>query len=173
MTSENWNITIFKSHNGFYCQKKNEFKISCFQKSVLFQGLTTDKPSSETWVYRNYYNNSSVQMMQCCLTSKSNKTCMYLSTDSCSFASMSNQLFLKQLILISTTYVFICFKLDNFFGRVKTALQQFTWQNWRSLRTIGSLKERVFHRSVKIMRNRLNECIVCDSRIFMQFLWNS
>lgn len=132
---------MFKSHNGFYCQKKIEFKISCFQKSVLFQGLTTDKPSSETWVYRNYYNNSSVQMMQCCLTSKNNKTCMYLSTDPCSLASMS----IPKTIHLNgyNVCVFICFKLEIFLGRVKTALQQFTWQNWRSLRKIESLKDSV------------------------------
>lgn len=41
---------------------------------------------------------------------------MYLSTDPCSLASMSNQLFLKQFIWTVTTYVyFICFKLDIFF----------------------------------------------------------
>lgn len=83
----------------------------------MFQGLITDKPSSETWEYRNCYNNSSVQTMQCCLTSKNYKTYMYLSTDPCSLASMSYQLFLKQLIWIGTiSYVyFICFQTGNFF----------------------------------------------------------
>lgn len=83
----------------------------------MFQGLITDKPSSETWEYRNCYNNSSVQTMQCCLTSKNYKTYMYLSTDPCSLASMSYQLFLKQLIWIGTiSYVyFICFQTGHFF----------------------------------------------------------
>lgn len=159
----------------------------------MFQGLITDKPSSETWEYRNCYNNSSVQTMQCCLTSKNYKTYMYLSTDPCSLASMSYQLFLKQLIWIGTiSYVyFICFQTGNFFLQSQnstsaiyvTELEKFKYY-WitrkrsvyvtelEKFEIIGLLKDRVLHCSAKIMQNRSTKCIVCDSRTFMQFLWN-
>lgn len=81
--------------------------------------------------------------------------------------------FLKQFIWTGTTYVyFICFKLEIFFLAESkqhfSSLHDRTGEAWERL----DRWKTIFHCSVKLMQNRSTECIVCDSRIFMQFLWN-